>query len=124
MGVSIAIDDFGTGYSSLSSLRELPVDCIKIDQSFITSIATSEESMALVRTFIQLGADLGLQTVAEGVETFEQMDLLRASHVNYVQGFLFSRPLQPRELEKFLLEPRRPARSSEANPPTPPFQAD
>jgi diguanylate cyclase (GGDEF)-like protein len=124
MGVSIAIDDFGTGYSSLSSLRELPVDCIKIDQSFITSIATSEESMALVRTFIQLGADLGLQTVAEGVETFEQMDLLRASHVNYVQGFLFSRPLEPRELEKFLLEPRRPARSSEANPPTPPLQAD
>ena len=55
MGVSIAIDDFGTGYSSLSSLRELPVDCLKIDQSFITSITTSDESMALVRTFIQLG---------------------------------------------------------------------
>ncbi len=124
MGVSIAIDDFGTGYSSLSSLRELPVDCLKIDQSFITSITTSDESMALVRTFIQLGIDLGLVTVAEGVETFDQMDLLRASHVNYVQGFLFSRPLAPRELEEHLLEPRRPTPTNGTSPPAPPSQVD
>jgi diguanylate cyclase (GGDEF)-like protein len=123
LGVSIAIDDFGTGYSSLSSLRELPVDCIKIDQSFVSSITTSEESMAVVRTFIQLGRDLGLRTVAEGVETFDQMDLLRASNVDFVQGFLFSRPLEPKELEAHLLEPRRPA-GSNPSPPFPPLQAD
>jgi diguanylate cyclase (GGDEF)-like protein len=122
LGVRISIDDFGTGYSSLSSLRELPVDCIKIDQSFVTSITTSEESMAVVRTFIQLGRDLGLKTVAEGVETFDQMDLLRASNVDYVQGFLFSRPLEPKELEAHLLEPRRPAGPQRS--PRRPHQAD
>jgi diguanylate cyclase (GGDEF)-like protein len=124
LGVKIAIDDFGTGYSSLSSLRELPVDCIKIDQSFVSSITTSEESMAVVRTFIQLGRDLGLQTVAEGVETFEQMDLLRACDVDYVQGFLFSRPLEPKELEAHLLEPRRPARPNPAPPQKLPRQTE
>jgi diguanylate cyclase (GGDEF)-like protein len=124
LGVRIAIDDFGTGYSSLSSLRELPVDCIKIDQSFVTSITTSEESMAVVRTFIQLGRDLGLKTVAEGVETFDQMDLLRASNVDFVQGFLFSRPLEPKELEAHLLEPRRPARPRHSPPQHPPLQTD
>jgi EAL domain-containing protein (putative c-di-GMP-specific phosphodiesterase class I) len=122
LGVRIAIDDFGTGYSSLSSLRELPVDCIKIDQSFVRSISTSDESMAVVRTFIQLGRDLGLKTVAEGVETFEQMDLLRASHIDFVQGFLFSRPLEPEELEAHLLEPRRPAGPRES--PQRPHQTD
>ena len=120
LGVSIAIDDFGTGYSSLASLRELPVDCIKIDQSFVASITTSEESMALVRTFIQLSADLGLRTVAEGVETFEQMDLLRASHIDFVQGYLFSHPLDPDEVEENLLAPRRLASGNEKNVPPPP----
>ncbi len=123
LGVSIAIDDFGTGYSSLSSLRELPVDCIKIDQSFVSSITTSDESMAVVRTFIQLGRDLGLRTVAEGVETVDQMDLLRSCDVDYVQGFLFSRPLEPKELEAHLLEPRRAVRPNQS-PPRPPSQKD
>lgn len=105
LDVRIAIDDFGTGYSSLSYLRQFPIDRIKIDQSFISSLATSSESQALVRTFIQLGRDLGLQTLAEGVETFEQMDILRASQVDLVQGFLFSRPLNPEALERQLLVP-------------------
>jgi EAL domain-containing protein (putative c-di-GMP-specific phosphodiesterase class I) len=108
LGVSIAIDDFGTGYSSLSYLRQFPIDCIKIDKSFTNSLASSVESQALVKTFIQLGRDLGLKTLAEGVETFEQMDILRASRVNEVQGFLFSRPLDPELLERQLLEPLRP----------------
>lgn len=112
LGVSIAIDDFGTGYSSLSYLREFPIDCIKIDQSFTSSLVSSSESKALVKTFIQLGRDLGLKTLAEGVETFEQMDILRASRVNEVQGFLFSRPLSPEALERQLLVPMRtPGRS-------------
>jgi diguanylate cyclase (GGDEF)-like protein len=107
LGVGIAIDDFGTGYSSLSYLRQFPIDGIKIDQSFISSLASSSESKALVKTFIQLGRDLGLKTLAEGVETFEQMDILRANQVNEVQGFLFSRPLDPEALERQLLLPMR-----------------
>ncbi len=112
LGVAVAIDDFGTGYSSLSYLRQFPIDCIKIDQSFTNSLTTSSASKALVKTFIQLGRDLGLKTLAEGVETFEQMDILRASHVDNVQGYLFSRPLEPDALERQLLFPMRTKRSA------------
>ncbi|MGA2294523.1 MAG: EAL domain-containing protein [Acidimicrobiales bacterium] len=107
LGVSIAIDDFGTGYCSLSYLRQFPIDCIKIDKSFTSAITTSPESQALVKTFIQLGKDLGLKTLAEGVETIGQMDLLRSSNVVEVQGFLFSHPLEPDLLESQILEPMR-----------------
>jgi EAL domain-containing protein (putative c-di-GMP-specific phosphodiesterase class I) len=109
LGVRIAIDDFGTGYSSLGYLRQFPIDCIKIDKSFTNAIATSAESQALVKTFIQLGKDLGLKTLAEGVETLGQMDILRASQVAEVQGFLFSHPLEPDVLETQILEPMRPS---------------
>jgi diguanylate cyclase (GGDEF)-like protein len=107
LGVSIAVDDFGTGYSSLGYLRQLPVDCIKIDKTFTHEIGSSPESKALVRTFVQLGQDLGLKTLAEGVETPEEMDILRADRVNEVQGFLFARPLDPETLESRFLEPMR-----------------
>ena len=107
LGVRIAIDDFGTGYSSLSSLRQFPVDTIKIDKSFAKSLTTSAESRALVTTFLHLGHDLGLDTLVEGVESFEQMDILRDSDVTLVQGYLFSRPLDARALEAQLLAPRR-----------------
>jgi EAL domain-containing protein (putative c-di-GMP-specific phosphodiesterase class I) len=107
LGVRIAIDDFGTGYSSLSSLRQFPVDTIKIDRSLTRSITSSSESRALVSTFIHLGRDLGLNTLAEGVETFEQMDLLRDSGLTLVQGYLFSRPLDAEALETQILAPRR-----------------
>jgi EAL domain-containing protein (putative c-di-GMP-specific phosphodiesterase class I) len=116
LGVRIAIDDFGTGYSSLGYLRQFPVDCIKIDKSFTNAMATSSESQALVRTFIQLGKDLGLKTLAEGVETIGQMDMLRDSSVAEVQGFLFSRPLAPDVLESQILRPMRAARAE--RPPT------
>ena len=109
LGVRIAIDDFGTGYSSLGYLRQFPIDCIKIDKSFTNAMTTSVESQALVKTFIQLGKDLGLKTLAEGVETISQMDLLRANHVAEVQGFLFSHPLEPDILEAQILEPMRPS---------------
>jgi EAL domain-containing protein (putative c-di-GMP-specific phosphodiesterase class I) len=75
-------------------------------------MTTSVESQALVNTFIQLGKDLGLKTLAEGVETISQMDLLRASHVAEVQGYLFSHPLEPDILEAQILEPMRPSGSS------------
>jgi diguanylate cyclase (GGDEF)-like protein len=115
LGVRIAIDDFGTGYSSLSSLRQFPVDTIKIDKSFTTSLTTSAESRALVKTFIHLGRDLGLNTLAEGVESFEQMDILRDSDVTLVQGYLFSRPLDARTLEAQLLAPRRDVNPSKGS---------
>jgi diguanylate cyclase (GGDEF)-like protein len=108
LGVRIAVDDFGTGYSSLKYLQQFPIDCIKIDRSFTNAIASSPEAKALIRTFVQLGKDLGLKTLAEGVETTEEMDVLRSDQINEVQGFLFARPLDPETLEARLLVPMRP----------------
>jgi len=108
LGVRIAVDDFGTGYSSLAYLRQFPVDCLKIDRMFTNAITTSPESKALIGTLVQLGKDLGLSTLAEGVETPEEMDLLRGADVNQAQGFLMARPLNPEILEAQLLAPTRP----------------
>jgi diguanylate cyclase (GGDEF)-like protein len=107
LGVSVAIDDFGTGYSSLAYLQQFPVDCIKIDKSFTNAMVGSPESEALIRTFVQLGRDLGLKTLAEGVESTGEMDLLRADNVDEAQGYLFARPLAPEVLETRLLAPGR-----------------
>jgi diguanylate cyclase (GGDEF)-like protein len=104
LGVRIAVDDFGTGYSSLAYLQQFPVDCLKIDRAFTSAVTTSPESRALIDTLVQLGKDLGLSTLAEGVETTEEMDILRASHVKLAQGFLMARPLDPETLETQLLE--------------------
>jgi len=109
LGVRVAVDDFGTGYSSLAYLRQFPVDCLKIDRMFTNAITTSPESKALVGTLVQLGKDLGLSTLAEGVETPQEMDLLRAADVNQAQGFLMARPMDPDILEVQLLAPTRPA---------------
>ena len=87
LGVSVAVDDFGTGYSSLAYLQQFPVDCIKIDKSFTSAMVGSAESEALMRTFVQLGKDLGLTTLAEGVETTGEMDMLRSDHVDEAQGW-------------------------------------
>jgi diguanylate cyclase (GGDEF)-like protein len=103
LGVSVAVDDFGTGYSSLAYLQQFPVDCIKIDKSFTSAMAGSAESEALMRTFVQLGKDLGLTTLAEGVETTGEMDMLRSDRVDEAQGYLFARPLKPDDLVKRLL---------------------
>jgi diguanylate cyclase (GGDEF)-like protein len=92
LGVRIAIDDFGTGYSSLAYLRQFPIDVLKIDQSFVAAMAESPESAALVHTLVQLGVALGLETVAEGVETEAQRSLLQAEGVDIGQGYLFARP--------------------------------
>jgi diguanylate cyclase (GGDEF)-like protein len=113
LGVRIAVDDFGTGYSSLAYLRQFPVDCLKIDRMFTHAITTSPESSALVATLVQLGRDLGLQTLAEGVETTEEMDLLRTAHVDHAQGFLMARPLDPHTLETQLLQPTRTAHNAD-----------
>jgi EAL domain-containing protein (putative c-di-GMP-specific phosphodiesterase class I) len=107
LGVRIAVDDFGTGYSSLTYLRRFPVDCLKIDRSFINAISTSPESKALLSTLIQLGKDLGLTTLAEGVETVSQMAQVQRERLDFAQGFLFARPLAPDALETQFLVPGR-----------------
>jgi diguanylate cyclase len=99
LGVRLAIDDFGTGYSSLSYLRQFPIDVLKIDQSFVSGLAETKESAAIVHTLVQLGKVLGLTTVAEGVESVEQCERLRAEGVNVGQGYLFSRPLDAADVE-------------------------
>jgi len=103
-GVRISMDDFGTGYSSLSYLRSFPFDKIKIDSSFIKELATHNDSMAIVRAVTGLGKSLGITTTAEGVETSEQLMLLRAEGCSEIQGFLFSRPLPAAGIERLLAQ--------------------
>jgi EAL domain-containing protein (putative c-di-GMP-specific phosphodiesterase class I) len=102
LGIRIAVDDFGTGYSSLAYLRQFPVDSLKIDRTFITGLALSSEAHALTHTLIQLGAALGLQTLAEGVEHHSQVRELQREGCDLAQGFLFARPLHPNDLELLL----------------------
>jgi diguanylate cyclase (GGDEF)-like protein len=102
LGVRIAIDDFGTGYSSLAYLRQFPVDALKIDRSFIGGIAASKEATALIRTLVQLGKTLQIETLAEGIEDQIQLETLQREHCDHGQGFLFSRPLDVSAVEAFL----------------------
>ncbi len=103
LGVQIAIDDFGTGYSSLSYLSRLPIDVLKIDRSFIADIGTSRQAAALVRSIVKIGQTLHLETVAEGVETEEQLDRLVRLGAKLGQGYLFARPLAAGDLATLLL---------------------
>jgi diguanylate cyclase (GGDEF)-like protein len=104
LGIRISLDDFGTGYSSLSYLRSFPFDKIKIDRSFVSDLATREDSMAIVRAVTGLGKSLGIITTAEGVETDAQFDLLRREGCTQAQGYLFSAPRPAAEVEKILAE--------------------
>jgi diguanylate cyclase (GGDEF)-like protein len=99
IGVKIALDDFGTGYSSLAALKYLPLDRLKIDRSFIRELTENSVESSLVKTIINLGHDLNLDVMAEGVETAAQLDVLRSINCDTVQGFLFSRPLTAIDLE-------------------------
>jgi EAL domain-containing protein (putative c-di-GMP-specific phosphodiesterase class I) len=92
LGVQVALDDFGTGYSSLSLLRDLPVATVKIDRSFVTPIATDRATRAIVRSVIALCQELAITTIAEGIETQEQLTSLRALGCNLGQGYLLGRP--------------------------------
>jgi diguanylate cyclase (GGDEF)-like protein len=107
IGVRIAIDDFGTGYSSLGYLQDLPVDFLKLDKSFTDNITESVKSQELMRTVAQLSRALSIATVAEGVETLEQADVLNTLDVNLCQGFYFARPIDAESLSRMLKRVRR-----------------
>ena len=102
LGVRIAIDDFGTGYSSLAHLQRFPVDALKIDRSFILGLKDNQEGETLIRTLVQLGKSLAIETFAEGIEQQEELSLLRGEDCDSGQGFLFARPLDVPATEKFL----------------------
>jgi len=102
MGIKVSIDDFGTGYSSLAYLRELPIDKIKIDRSFIQEVASNDSDLTIVKSMIELSHGLGKRVLAEGVETLEQLDLLRHLGCDAVQGYFIDKPLPEEELVRYL----------------------
>jgi diguanylate cyclase (GGDEF)-like protein/PAS domain S-box-containing protein len=102
LGVQFSIDDFGTGYSSLSYLKKFPIDRIKIDQSFVRNITSDPEDAAVSQAIISMSHSLNLKTVAEGVETLEQQEFLRARQCDEMQGFYFSRAVPEQEMEQML----------------------
>ncbi|HZX33196.1 MAG TPA: EAL domain-containing protein, partial [Rhodocyclaceae bacterium] len=93
LGVSLSIDDFGTGYSSLSYLKQLPLDTLKIDRSFVTDAPSDPEAVSIIRAIVAMGHSLQFEIIAEGVETPEQIDFLRQGTVDILQGFYFSKPV-------------------------------
>jgi diguanylate cyclase (GGDEF)-like protein len=101
-GVKVSIDDFGTGYSSLSYLANLPVHALKIDRAFVSKLDVDERNSAIVRSVVSLAHNLGLQVIAEGVETAHQLDYLKALKCQYGQGYLFSRPTDSAQAARFL----------------------
>jgi len=102
MGVRIDLDDFGTGYSSLSYLHQFPIDTLKIDRSFIQRIGSTDEALEIVNTILALASSLDMEVVAEGVETEQQLVLLRQMRCSYAQGYHLSRPVEGSQFEELL----------------------
>lgn len=103
IGVKLAMDDFGTGMSSLSGLHQMPIDVVKIDRSFVNHLGEGKQFMALARSIIELAGNLGLKTVAEGIETAEHLAALQALGCGLGQGYYFARPMAPEAFESYLL---------------------
>jgi len=108
LGVQLAMDDFGTGYSSLSNLHRFPINTLKIDRSFITRMAENNENAEIVRTISGLAKNLGMDVVAEGVETCDQLELLKSLGCQFGQGYFFSKPLDHQAAEAFICESYSP----------------
>jgi diguanylate cyclase (GGDEF)-like protein len=104
LGVRLSIDDFGTGYSSLSYLNRFPVDTLKIDRSFVARMSQADEDLQIVRTIITLADNLGMQVIAEGVETERQLAMLRELKCQYAQGYLFSEPVDAGQAQEFVID--------------------
>jgi EAL domain-containing protein (putative c-di-GMP-specific phosphodiesterase class I) len=102
LGVHISIDDFGTGYAALAYLKRFSIDRLKIDRTFVTDVASNADDQAIVKAIVAMARSLGYRTTAEGVETAEQLALLRAEGCDELQGFYFSRPLSAGELDTWL----------------------
>ena len=104
LGVQLHIDDFGTGYSSLSCLHRFPLDGLKIDRAFISHVVGRRDYVAVVQAIVTLARNLNFRLVAEGIETAAQMELVKELGCDYAQGFLFARPLDAAEAERFIAE--------------------
>jgi EAL domain-containing protein (putative c-di-GMP-specific phosphodiesterase class I) len=122
MGIRLSIDDFGTGYSSLAYLKQLPVHTIKIDKSFVLTMDEDEGNATIVQSTIDLGHNLGLAVVAEGVETEESYASLGALGCDYAQGYFLSRPLPPEKFSVWMQVFTSPLEDDE--PRDPPSDAD
>jgi EAL domain-containing protein (putative c-di-GMP-specific phosphodiesterase class I) len=107
LGIKLSIDDFGTGYSSLSYLHRFPINTLKVDRSFVSTMENGSENGEIVRTVIALAKTLKLDVVAEGIETIHQLHQLRILGCEYGQGYLFSRPVPAVEAEKLLTDKSR-----------------
>ena len=107
MGLHLSIDDFGTGYSSLSALQQFPIGTLKIDQSFVRDASEDADDATIVRTIIDMGRSLGMEVVAEGVETQAQLEFLRGSGCHYGQGRLFGEPCTAEDLLALLAHQAR-----------------
>ena len=101
-GIRISLDDFGTGFSSLSYLKKLPIDTLKIDKSFIDTVLTDSSSRVIMESIVNMVKALGFESIAEGVEQMEQYEYLQSIGCNVIQGYLFSKPLAPRDMEMIL----------------------
>ena len=106
LGIQLSIDDFGTGFSSLAYLRRFPLDKLKIDQSFVRNLGTDEHDATIAHTVILLGQSLKLRVIAEGVETLEQLTILRRLGCQEMQGYYFSRPVPATDIDIILREGR------------------
>ena len=102
LGIGLSIDDFGTGYSSLSYLHSLPIDTLKIDRSFVNNVDCDPEKIKIIRSVASLAWNLGMDIVAEGVETKKQMYQLQALQCEYAQGYLFSKPVDSTMVEALI----------------------
>jgi EAL domain-containing protein (putative c-di-GMP-specific phosphodiesterase class I) len=103
-GIQISLDDFGTGFSSLSYLKSLPLNRLKLDRSFVSGLAKETKNESISKAIIGIAHSLNLKVIAEGVETFDQLELLRSWKCDEVQGFLFSRPIPVEEITRFMTD--------------------